>query len=380
MEIPTPISIEGAVNYQSRGHNRLLVVCRVDKLYDAPETFWPTPNMTFFLSTGTSNINKGYEWLRGTFFPTSGLACSSFVENQEESEANMVVNNKISDFHECTDSRRQLKGHIVKMSDYMSEGFGSVFYGLEHFLDDLGKELLQVILKDFDTIICSRFDKDNLSNRDYLMSKYPDLMNANNATNDKIFNLNNAFTYFITEQQLKLSYCLTPDNTGLWSFTCGDFSLSEFCKKRWGNPSKIYLPDIETITGVDEAYDFIVSQNANIEFSEMKKIIKSGGKTYNLSAQIFRAPFARIINAMQAMRRKIRELTPIVNPSEIAEGGGGNSLQVIQQEIPDTTNIQEEPPPKRKSARLNKGGRQTRRQNKGAKKRKSLRNKKLKKY
>ena len=303
---------------------------------------------------------------------------------------NMVVNNTISDFHECADSRRQLKGHIVKMSDYMSKGFGSVFYGLEHFLDDLGKELLQVILKDFDIIICSRFDKDNLSNRDYLMVKYPDLMNANNATNQKIFNLYNAFSYFITEQQLKLSYCLTSDNTGLWSFTCGDFSLSEFCKKRWGDPSKIYLPDSATIAGVDEAYDFIVSQNANIEFSEMKEIIKSGGKTYNLKAEIFRGPFARINSAMQAMQRKIRELTPtpIVKPSEIidsnelrAEGGGGNPLPVqeIQQEIPDTTTkIQQEPP--RRSARLNKGGRKSRRKNKSAKKRKSLRNKKLKKY
>jgi hypothetical protein len=78
--------------------------------------------------------------------------------------------------------------------------------------------------------------------------------------------------YFLTEEQLKLSYQLTPDNTGLWGFRFGDFSLSEFCRVRWGPLPKFNVPPVEICTpNTDSIYNFIRDNNANIEFDDMQR-------------------------------------------------------------------------------------------------------------
>jgi len=205
------------------------------------QQFWSTPNMTFFRTTGTSN--EGTAWLTGTFYPTSGLTCKPYSSS-----------NKICNYNECeTKKKTHFKGHIAKMSDYTSLPSMRIYtFELFEFMKDLIKALLNI-----NFILTDEF------------------VNYPNYGIESINMLENAILdYFLTEDQLKLSYQLTPDNTGLWGFRFGDFSLSEFCRQRWGPLPKFNVPDIEQCReNSDDVHRFIRDNRANIEFDDMKREI-----------------------------------------------------------------------------------------------------------
>jgi hypothetical protein len=265
--------------------SRLFVICRHPES-STPETFWVRPNIVFFRSTGTSNKERGFEWLRGTFLPTTGLSCSEQTF-QEDADGNKTIYiEKIVDFG-CNENEeiRRKRGHISKMSDYTNiKGDTTIFIGLESFLHDMIAEL-DYQLRD---IVSFGLTDESIKT---LIEKYPDLIHTekDRSTGTQISVLFNAFTsYFLTEQQLKISYLLTGKNTGLWSFKCGTFSLSDFCIKRWSTESEPMLSMLKSqnigdyaarnffagYKDVNETYEFIESNGANVEFSEMTEIIQ----------------------------------------------------------------------------------------------------------
>lgn len=204
------------------------------------QQFWGAPNIAFFRTTGSSNEET--EWLKDTFYPTSGLTCKSYDSSK-----------KNCNYNECdTKKPTYFKGHIAKMSDYTSLPSMRI-YTFELF--EFMKGLIEV-LNSASFILTDEF--------------YP------NYGIESINMLEKAFLdYFLTEDQLKLSYQLTPDNTGLWGFRLGNFSLSEFCRKRWGQLPKFHVPPYpeQCTENTDDVYRFIVNNNANIEFDNMKSKI-----------------------------------------------------------------------------------------------------------
>jgi hypothetical protein len=217
------------------------------------EQFWPVQNMAFFRTSGTSN--DGTEWLRGTFYPTSGLTC-------KHRDTPDIIRN----YAECLKGNRDhVSGHIAKMSDYTTvRGFRVSTPDLFPFMRDLfDGALLPAITRVFPGYPHKQVDDTMLS--------YPGF--GSDIGHKYIFALEATIqNYFLTEEQLKLSYQLTPDNTGLWGFRFGDFSLSEFCRLRWGLLPKFNVPRVETCTpNTDSIYTFIRDNNANIEFDDMQR-------------------------------------------------------------------------------------------------------------
>jgi hypothetical protein len=205
------------------------------------DSVWNTPNIAFFRTTGSSNEET--EWLKDTFYPTSGLTCKPYDFSK-----------KICNYNDCdTKKMTYFKGHIAKMSDYTSLPSMRI-YTFELFV--FMKDLIDV-----------------LNSTSFILTD--EFVNYPNYGIESINMLEKAFLdYFLTEEQLKLSYQLTPDNTGLWGFRLGNFSLSEFCRKRWGTLPKFHVPYTEQCTeNTDEVYRFIVNNDANIEFDDMKSKI-----------------------------------------------------------------------------------------------------------
>ena len=230
------VEIINSIDYCDKAniHRQFVIVSK------SGEQFWSTSNMTFFRTSGTSN--EGTAWLTGTFYPTSGLTCKPYSSS-----------NKIFNYNECeTKKSTHFKGHIAKMSDYTSLPSMRIYtFELFGFMQDLIDAL----------------------NTNFILTD--EFVNYPNYGIKSINMLENAILdYFLTEDQLKLSYQLTPENTGLWGFRLGNFSLSEFCRQRWGPLPKFDVPDVEQCTeNSDDVYTFIVANKANIEFDDMKREI-----------------------------------------------------------------------------------------------------------
>jgi hypothetical protein len=216
------------------------------------EQFWPTQNMAFFKTSGTSNEGTG--WLSGTFYPTSGLTCKhggtrDIIRNYEQCEK---------------DNPGHFNGHIAKMSDYTSVREHRI---ITPYLFQFMTDLFDGVLRSTITQVFPGYPYKAIDDK---MLSYPDF--GSDIGDKYIFNLEKTIkNYFLTEDQLKLSYQLTPDNTGLWGFRFGDFSLSEFCRERWGPLPKFNVPPIELCRdNSDDVYDFIRENIANIEFDDMQ--------------------------------------------------------------------------------------------------------------
>jgi hypothetical protein len=223
------------------------------------EQFWPVQNIAFFRTSGTSNEGTG--WLSGTFYPTSGLTC----KHRDTPET-------IRNYAECVKGNNDhVTGHITKMSDYNTRRIFSL--GLIDFMKHLfdGELLVKI------NSVFPYYPRVKITTA---MLSYPGFGTLEGAA-QYITTLETVImNYFLTEEQLKLSYQLTPDNTGLWGFKFGDFSLSEFCRQRWGPLPKFNVPDIEQCReNSDDIYRFIVANNANVDFDDMKSQVLSQIKT-----------------------------------------------------------------------------------------------------
>jgi hypothetical protein len=216
------------------------------------EQFWPAKNMAFFKSTGTSN--KGCEWLRGTFFPTSGITC-----RKRDDET-------IYNYAECVKGDpNHFAGHITKMSDYTR----LILPDLMNFMRDLFDGVLLPQM----SRVFPLYPRTKITDE---MLTYPSFGHGAFQYIDKLAEI--ISDYFLTEEQLKLSYQLTADNTGLWGFTFMTFSLSDFCRQRWGALPKFNVPNInieQCASDTGDVYDFIVRNGANIEFDVMKIAVSS---------------------------------------------------------------------------------------------------------
>jgi hypothetical protein len=245
------INIIDSIDYCSTNdiHRQIVVV------HNPGEQFWPAENMAFFKTSSTSN--KGTAWLTGTFFPTSGLSCTH--EDSPE-----VIRN----YSECDkDNMSHSMGHITKMSNYTTiyelsgRKLGIAYYSALHsFINDLCDALNEQVFRKF-----------NEKHLEILIQEFPIL--------DMSEMITNLFTtirsYFLTEDQLKLSYQLTPNNTGLWGVKFGDFLLSDFCRERWGPLPKFNVPsNVQCTPNANSVYRFIVDNGANIEFKTLEHIIR----------------------------------------------------------------------------------------------------------
>lgn len=228
---------------------------------------WPTKNMIFFKSSGSSNI--GSDWLSNTYFPTNGLSCH--VENPEN---NVNIFNKFGD-HTGLETMRHVHGHIIKLSDYTkilkrkeqiektSINAYYEFKQLAPFYKFLTDKFIYFItnesfINENKNLILERKDKYNK------YTYYTNLLNA--ITN-----------YFSCEDQLKISYALSDNNEGLWSWEFCNITLADICKERWGElPEKInkvkYNTDKDYLN-TDETYNYLVYKQADTDFDTFLKFI-----------------------------------------------------------------------------------------------------------
>ena len=228
---------------------------------------WPTKNMIFFKSSGSSNI--GSDWLSNTYFPTNGLSCH--VEN---AETNVNIFNKFGD-HTGLETMRHVHGHIIKLSDYtkilkrkeqIEKTSPSAYYEFKQlapFYKFLTEKLIYFITNE-DFI---NENKNLILERKEKYKKYTyyiDLLNA--ITN-----------YFSCEDQLKISYALSDNNEGLWSWEFCNITLADICKERWEElPDKInkVKSDIDKeYLNTDETYNYIVYKEADTDFDTFLKFI-----------------------------------------------------------------------------------------------------------
>jgi len=201
--------------------------------YESDE-LWRKPNIAYFRSSGTSN--EGCGWLCGTFFPTGGITT------------------KIKDGKKTVgidDTCDGTEGHLLKMSDITN---GATSNGIIRSISSFYAALADVLFRYFNSNTVPK-----------------------NISSPTILNLFDVFnTYFLSEQQLLLSYRLSFTHSeeglhhiGLWGWECKTFKLSDFCNTRWGNPTPINIPISINILDNTGACEFIKHYNASVNFEEM---------------------------------------------------------------------------------------------------------------
>lgn len=201
------------------------------------DAYWQNTNIAYFRSSGTSNENCG--WLCGTFFPTGGITTKI-----RDGDKTIGINS------ECPGT----EGHLLKMSDIISNV--GVFIGIEPFCLKLAKVIGDIIFSP--TVFKQKTKPPEFDNYDA------------GPTIEQVFN---AFTsYFISEQQLMLSYQLTPPNIGLWGWRFGNFVLADFCKGMWGNIPHIMAPPLSALSKLNKesTCNFIKQHDASVNFDVLR--------------------------------------------------------------------------------------------------------------
>jgi hypothetical protein len=222
-----------------------------------PDLLWQIPNIAYFRSSGTSN--QGCGWLCGTFFPTGGITTKE------------KINNKTMFQDECVGTM----GHLLKMSDITNGATrNGIIKSIDSFYDSLSLEIDKFLEREPRTLYIT-----------------PSILSLFDAFN----------TYFLSEQQLILSYRLsfTPDllhHVGLWGWECTDtknntYSLSDFCNRRWGNLPPIDVPSNVSIISSEDACNFIKHHQANVIFEEMHSIIVEDNKNFKSDHPLRRVLF-----------------------------------------------------------------------------------------
>lgn len=232
---------------------------------------WPTENMAFFKSTGSSNIANA--WLSNTYFPTNGLSCH--VEN---AEASINIFNDYGEHHGL-ENTRHVHGHIIKLSDYTKylknkernekQKPLNVYYEfkeLEPFYKFLVDKLTYFVTNE------SFIDK----NKDLILEKKEIYKNFNYY--DKL--IKTIADYFSCEEQLKISYSLSDNNEGLWNWEFCNITFVDICKERWGELpekiNKVKSPDItKDYLNTDETYNYLISKNAYTNFNMFLEFIQT---------------------------------------------------------------------------------------------------------
>lgn len=227
---------------------------------------WPKESMIFFKSSGSSNI--GSDWLSNTYFPTTGLSCK--VELASTSLSTQYMYNDFND-HTGID-KYHIHGHITKLSDYTTfikqlkvSGHYNPYYAFKQIVD-----FYKFIIDEcFNLFYNSKLINEN---------KYLILEKYNNVEHFYKL-LKTIINYFSCEEQLKISYSLSDNNEGLWSWDFCGVTFIDLCKKRWGQlPDKIIKNKSEEITketlNVQEAYDYLISKDANINFQVFFKYLE----------------------------------------------------------------------------------------------------------
>jgi hypothetical protein len=224
-ETETDSSLKSIIYFGERA--RQLVILP----YGNSDAYWQNSNITYFRSSGTSN--EGCGWLCNTFFPTGGIT-TKIVENKKT----------VGIDETCAGTA----GHLLKMSDIINNV--GVFVGIEQFCMALATILEDIVFKDI-----------------YRKPKRTEFSNYDSATVTDAFSA--FFSYFISEQQMKLSYQLTPPNTGLWGWRFGNFELSEFCKERWGDLPHFVVPPLSSlrILNNEDTCEFLKQEDASVNFS-----------------------------------------------------------------------------------------------------------------
>lgn len=208
--------------------------------YGVIDEYWRNANIVYFRSSGTSNENCG--WLCGTFFPTGGITTK-------------IISEKTTEFNsECRDTG----GHLLKMSDIVNNV--GTFIGIEPFSLALANVLGDIIYSEpvfQKTIKPPEFDN---------YSAGPSIQQVFDAFN----------AYFISEQQLILSYQLTPPNIGLWGWRFGNFSLAKFCQERWGMIPHIMVPPLSVVDKLnkEDTCNFIKRYGASVDLDILRDSLK----------------------------------------------------------------------------------------------------------
>jgi hypothetical protein len=224
---------------------------------------WPTNKMIFFKSSGTSNISSA--WLSNTYFPTTGLSCHGETDE-------IPFFNEYND-HAGIETLRHVHGHIVKMSDYNNflkiktrQKMSTPYYEFKQ-LSPFYKNLLDTL----NTFFTDDFIRNNKELIIARKSKY----------NFKYFAdlIKSIQDYFSCEEQIKISYSLSDNNQGLWSWEFCDITFVDICKQIWGGtlPSKINKIKTTDITNeylnTDETNEYLLSKNANVSFKDFLNFI-----------------------------------------------------------------------------------------------------------
>ncbi len=221
------------------------------------DELWEIPNIAYFRSSGTSN--EGCGWLCGTFFPTGGITTKIKLDEKT----------RIND--ECVGTG----GHLLKMSDITNRVCSSgVVRSIDSFYTAFATEL------------------------NIFLNQGQD---RTRITAPTIIQLFDAFsTYFLSEQQLLLSYRLSfayseegLHHIGLWGWKCTNtnnnetFKLSDFCNTRWGGRClPISIPNRVEILNSVKSCEFIKRHSASVNFEEMRIIIFAHNRDPNTGRQL----------------------------------------------------------------------------------------------
>jgi len=345
------------------GANRDFVIYRLS-VNEKANCSWPVNNMIFYKSTGTSNVEKGFEFLKNTYFPTTGLTCKLTISN----DSNQNIYNNYND-HTLNPEYKiynHVHGHVTKLSDYLNyyryfgksgikkdetastklESVNLLYYEYKGIVD-----FLKFIINKID-ILCSD-DEFIRRNSDLIIEKQ-----YNYKLLDLLFKI--IVMYFSCEEQIKISYTLTDNNDGLWGWTFGDVSLIDICSERWGGlPEKVNkIRTIEYPLSSNEINNLFILNEANIEFNQYLNFLKENDlllvyitisesyKKYNINDVLNKLSF--IVNKANQIKRieekrRIKEQESLIAESVIP------SLpipQSIQQFIPQSIVFKEQTPPR----------------------------------
>ena len=162
-----------------------------------------------------------------------------------------------------------------------------VFVGIESFCMTLAREIERITFENV-----------------WHKPKPKEFSNYSNATISEAFN---AFSsYFISEQQMKISYQLTPPNTGLWGWRFGNFELSEFCKERWGNPPHFVVPPLSSLHKLnnEETCEFLKQEDASVNYSDLHILFLSLQKNNRLECISIVIRIESIMSQAKGIRTK----------------------------------------------------------------------------
>lgn len=248
------------------------------------DEYWQNTNIAYFRSTGSSN--EGCGWLCGTFFPTGGITTKI-----KEGGKTIGINS------ECPGT----EGHLLKMSDIINNV--GVFVGIESFCTTLALVIEDIIYSP------SVFKK---------TPKPPEFDNyMAGPTINEVFNAFNS--YFISEQQLMLSYQLTPPNLGLWGWRFGNFVLADFCKSRWGDIPHIMAPPLSAVPKLNKetTCNFIKQHDASVNFDVLHNSFKilQGPKPRNACVSKVNA-MERVFNMAKGIHNRSKKRKNTKNKRE----------------------------------------------------------------